>query len=243
MSIKDIFQILICDEGRLPEPFPHEVERWIGVLRNLHPTSAYHLLGADDVRSFIASHFSSDVIDAYDTLVPYSYKCNLARYCLLLIHGGLYADIGIRFLAQLEPPSHAKFVTFRSIWLGASPWTVSAGLVWSLPGRPELRTAIDLIVENCKKKYYGCSSTDPTGPGVLGRALAICAHASDYWIGEARAITPDAQRKNVAFVLPDKTVLALGKPARGGDLSALGFAGTNDYNQFWLSRRVYGEGK
>ena len=42
----------------------------------------YILYGHDQLRSFIKSHYSSDVVNAYDQLVPYSYKADLGKFCI-----------------------------------------------------------------------------------------------------------------------------------------------------------------
>ena len=53
----------------------------------------YFLYDDDDCRLFIKEHFSTDVLNAYDRLIPYAYKADLWRYCVLYIYGGIYLDI------------------------------------------------------------------------------------------------------------------------------------------------------
>jgi hypothetical protein len=255
-NVEKIFQILIRDDGCLPTNLPPLLEPRIEALRRLHPEATYNLLDARDIRSFLSAHFSTDVIEAYDKLAPYAYKCDLARFCLLLVHGGLYVDVGALLTARLERPRRAKLVAFRDLWLPHNCWALSTAIFFADPGRQELRTAIDLIVQNCRNRYYGAWSIDPTGPVLFGRAVALCNNVIDYWFGEARYLhrfglgdllrdwMGKAQKpgKHV-YVLPDGRVVGVRKPAAGGDLRIFGLTGTNNYNDFWFSRRVYGEGK
>jgi hypothetical protein len=57
--------------------------------------------------------------------------------------------------------------------------------------------------------------------------------------GDAIELTPNHVNKNKALVLPDGTIFALKKPAMGGDLSALGATGVNNYNELWYKKDLY----
>jgi Glycosyltransferase sugar-binding region containing DXD motif len=241
-AIRDIFQILIRDDQNLPTELPVLVDSAVQSVRSEHPEAAHHLLSGNDVRSFIAAHFESDVVAAYDLLTPYTYKADLARYCLLFIHGGLYIDLGIRFLTRLEPPLGTGLVAFRDCSMLNRGWgslVVATSVIYASAGRPELRTAINLIVQNCRDRYYGTIPLDPTGPGLLGRAIAICNNGFDYWIGDCRTTTPEFENKNIVFATPDGELLAL--RAKRGNIDEIVRDGTNKYADLWCLRQVYGE--
>jgi len=55
-----------------------------------------------DAAEFIAQHFPPQVLEAYNSLVSGAFKADLFRYCVLLIHGGLYADIDILLESALD---------------------------------------------------------------------------------------------------------------------------------------------
>ena len=42
---------------------------------------------------WVKNNFESDVLYAYDSLIPSSYKSDLFRYCILYKYGGIYLDI------------------------------------------------------------------------------------------------------------------------------------------------------
>ena len=74
---------------------------------------------------------------------------------------------------------------------------------------------------------------------VLGKAMAGYGERSGIVVGDFIFLTPLHSQRNSAFVLPDGLILALGKPAAGGDLSQLGAKGSNNYNFFYQTRTVY----
>lgn len=211
-------------------------------VKDAHPSAKHHLLSAEDVQAFLSAHFGSDVLDAYRSLAPYAYKCDLARLCLLLVHGGLYVDLGIRLIKPLQPPAESELVAFRDLLATSqNSWAVLTGLLFVTPGRRELRTAIDLIVQNCKDRYYGATPLDPTGPSLFGRALAICNDAANHWIGDTQVRIPWFKRDYLIFVTADGRTVGMNTKQEGGNLGELGLTGTNNYNDFWHARRAYGE--
>lgn len=83
----NIFQTW-CDK-KLPPKMKEYVDR----LKAENPEFTHHLYDDEDCRNFIKTNFDSDVLEAYDTLIPGAYKADLWRYCVLYTHGGIYLDI------------------------------------------------------------------------------------------------------------------------------------------------------
>jgi hypothetical protein len=79
----------------------------------------------------------------------------------------------------------------------------------------------------------------PTGPNLLGQSIAKYGSNWRIMFGDDLELTPGHPKKNRAYVLPDGEIVAWGKCAEGGDLTALGAQGVNNYNDFWHARRVY----
>ena len=237
----DIFQVLIVDGGGLPV-MPDSVERNIRWLRETHPWAKHHLLSGDDIRGLLSAHFAVDVLAAYDQQAPFSFRANLARYCLIYLFGGLYVDIGVRFVSTLRGPRNSGLVGFRDHWQTAKHGAaVAQGVFLAKAKRPELKTAIDMVVANVSARYYGAAPTDVSGPGVFARAIAHHHDGSSCWFGQYVPVSPETRLKNFVFITPDGEIVALGKSGAGGDLSYLGLSGVNNYVDIWRSRRVYGE--
>jgi hypothetical protein len=62
----------------------------------------YKFYADEDAASFLSTHFPSEVREAYDALIPGAFKADLFRYCVLLIHGGVYADVDIMLESALD---------------------------------------------------------------------------------------------------------------------------------------------
>ncbi|WP_292098072.1 glycosyltransferase, partial [Mesorhizobium sp.] len=71
------------------------------------------------------------MLSAFRTLRPYSYKADLAKYCLLYEQGGLYADLSYFFLRGV-PRADGKLSIFRD-FLSSTPWDTSIGVVAAPP--------------------------------------------------------------------------------------------------------------
>ena len=244
-----IHQILITDDLAPSRDLPAALDSNRQDLLALYPRTQYKLWLKDEVRAFLREAFDADVLSTFDTLKPYAFKADLARYCLLYAQGGLYVDLGIRLMKTWDVPEAFGFSAFKELNFTSISWAiVQNGLIWSRPGRRELEIAIKWIVENCRARYYGRGALYSTGPVLFGRAIvaAMAAHgqadeADDQWIGEYRWVTPDGAMKNDAYVAPDHTVVAFRTKAIPGDLRHLGLLGTNNYRAMWARRQVYGE--
>jgi len=131
-----------------------------------NPRITFHLYDEPECREFIKTHFKPDVLAAYDSLIPSSYKSDLWRFCALFINGGIYMDIkyrcvnGFKFLDLTEKEYFVR---------DSNPKDTYTALIVALPGNQILFKCIRQIVENVKNKYYGNWVLDPTGPALLGK--------------------------------------------------------------------------
>jgi mannosyltransferase OCH1-like enzyme len=135
-----------------------------------NPEFTHHLYDEDDCRDFIKNHFDDDVLNAYNSLIPCSYKSDLWRYCVLYKNGGIYMDIkykcanNFKLIALTESE---YFVRDRPTHM-----TYTA-LIVVKPENQIMLKCINKIVENVKNKFYGRNALDPTGPGLLGSFFSL----------------------------------------------------------------------
>ena len=136
-------------------------------IKEKHPNFCHYLYDETDCENFIKENFEIDVLNAYKSLLPSSYKSDLWRYCILYINGGIYFDIkfscvnNFNFIALTE---NEYFVRDREPWGGTL-----TGFIAVKPKNEILLKCIQQIVINVKTKFYGRDSLDPTGPGLLGK--------------------------------------------------------------------------
>ena len=235
MEISQIF--LTTDPKEQLSPF---LKYATGTIDTVFPNANHTIYNNERLRDFIASVYGGHVLWAYDTLRPFSYKADLGRFCLLNHFGGWYFDIAVRVVNAVDVGDRIKFLAFRDIQrFSYTSWACATTVLYSKPNNEALQTAIEMIVANCVEHYYGITPLCPTGPTLLGKALASNGSQADFIYGDYLELTPTHEQKNRAFVLPDGTIMAWSKPAGGGDLTGLGAKSVNNYNEMWASRTVY----
>jgi len=131
-----------------------------------NPQITCHLYDEEDCLTFIKNNFEPDVFEAYNSLIPCSYKSDLWRFCVLYINGGIYMDIKFKCV------NNFKFIalTEKEHFVRDRPENcVYTALIVTLPQNEIMRKCIYQIVSNVKNKYYGNDPLYPTGPGLLGK--------------------------------------------------------------------------
>lgn len=234
----EISQIFLSDTDTELSPF---LQHATGTVKNAFPDANHTIYDKETLRNFIAENYDEHVLWAYDCLKPYSYKADLGRFCLLNKLGGWYMDIAVRVVNPVEIGPRIQFLAFRDIQrFSFTSWACATTVLYSRPNNDALQTAIEMIVANCTQHYYGITPLCPTGPTLLGKALACNGSQADFIYGDYLELTPTYEQKNRAFILPDGTIMAWSKPSGGGDLTGLGAKGVNNYNELWARRDVYG---
>lgn len=154
----------------LPEKMKDNVEK----LKKDNPEFEYNLYDDKDCRDFIKNNFNVDVLNAFDSLIPGAYKADLWRYCVLYINGGIYLDIkykcinGFKLIALTEKEHFCNDWSNNTVLhdIGCDQGIYNAIMICK-PKNPILLLAINQIVDNVKKKYYGTNPLEPTGPYLL----------------------------------------------------------------------------
>lgn len=236
-SAQEVSQIYISDANL---PMGKFLDFCSHTVRECFKNFKYTLYDNQMIEDLLAGHFDSGVLEAYRSLLPYAYRADLARYCIVYLRGGWYIDIGNRWVLPVRVPAGTSLLAFRDILHGAkSAWACQNGVFYACSGHAALRRAIEITVENCNTRFYGETDLCPTGPNVWGRAIAETGLESGVQFGDFLQLTPNYSNKNHAFVMPDGTICAFRKPSGGGDLARIGGIGTNNYGDLWSSRKVY----
>jgi len=116
-------------------------------------------------RDFISKYFDKEILNAFDCLIPHSYKSDLFRYCILYVYGGIYLDIKFKCV------NNFKFINMvdKEYWIqDLKKDRVLTGLLIRKTRDPILLKCIKKIVFNVRTKFYGRSCLHPTGPYLLG---------------------------------------------------------------------------
>lgn len=240
MILRNIFQILIQDNGNLPDELPPVIEANSEQVKKLLPAAKYHLLCTDEIHAFIKDAFGQEVLQAFDTLTPYAFKADLARLCYIYELGGVYLDLSI-FLSALPDFNENNLIgIFRDNYSGL-PWGTQNGLIFAEPKRPEFKLAIEFIVKNVADKWYGANPLDPTGPNCVGRAFAQVNRTEEYWVGDFARYRLPNEDPRFGYFGPYGRHIAERRKGAAGDLKSLGLAKSNNYIELWGKELIYGE--
>jgi len=231
----------------LPKKLSPSILENVSAAKALYPDAIHKIWSGNELRHFIGEELGHEVLEAFDALIPYSFKCDLARYCLMYVYGGIYFDIAIKMVNSWDIPLHCCTAAFTEMYPGMESWTCTqTSLLWSLPGRSEWKYCIDQIVQNVRERYYGPHDHYPTAGPLLGRAFAhavnqheIGFRVDDQFMGEVRYITPERRQQNCTFVSPHRKLVGMRTKLVAGALTEFALTGTNSYVEQYRKRRIY----
>lgn len=161
---KKIFQLWHSSED-LSEQMTIRTE----ILKTQHPDFEYQLFDLDTAREFIRTTFETKVLRAFDSIVPFAFKSDLWRYCVLYKFGGIYLDMkyectnGFRFSQLDREKEYYVFDVNRD--------SIYNGFIVSKPGNPIFLHTINQIVKHVRERFYGNNDLVVTGPGLLGKMV------------------------------------------------------------------------
>jgi Glycosyltransferase sugar-binding region containing DXD motif len=128
----------------------------------------YEFYDDDKAAQFISAHFPPEVRQAYDAIIPGAFKADLFRYCVLLIRGGVYADMDILLESNLDRaiPPDVGFLTAQdspgeTIGHRSCLWN---GLMAAAPGHPFLAQTIQNVVNNARNRFTSIDYDDMLCP-------------------------------------------------------------------------------
>lgn len=260
-------QILITSDECEATALPRVVIDNMSSFKSAFPNMQHKLFTESSIRELLRERFDVEVLSAFDSLVPYTYKADLAKYCIMYIYGGVYADIGVRICGtwphcdlshnfnELKSGQLFVFPDFRE----HNPNDVATMLFAVGAGNPALAAAIEMVCENVRNQYYGESPLCPTGPTLFGNAISKTRATSRCIWGESRWLLPPKNLKRLlgrwglaklndfdnlvfskthALFFEDK-LIGMRIKQGGGSLSELGIRGGNEYPKLWSDRAIY----
>jgi mannosyltransferase OCH1-like enzyme len=143
----------------------------IDLIKKSNPEFEHKLFNIDMCREFIKNNFEERILNAFDNIIPYAFKVDLWRYCILYLNGGVYLD------SKYFPLNNFKFywLTDKEYFcrdISSSFNGIYNALIICKPKNQLMFNAIYKVVDNVENKYYGSYSLEPTGPLML-KQLAI----------------------------------------------------------------------
>ena len=243
----NVFQILITDDPIEPCDLSPPLLIAMQSVKDCFSHGTHRFLQRPEIESFLIKHFDRDVLDLFRGLVPYAYKADLARYCLLYVYGGWYVDLTLKMLTSLRVNDEIDMIVFadRGCMSMCQPWAVQNGLIYSKPRNPIFLRVIERISANRKRNYYGTSPLCPTGPNCFGIEVASDVSEMNITKGFFQPLTPTFSFNNLMYIAQSGQFIAQHRTSwmsgsQGGDLNAINISGVNNYKELWLAREIYG---
>lgn len=147
------------------------------LLKN-NPGYRYRFFDDIESRQFIRDNFDSDVLEAYDILLPGAFKSDVFRLCALYVLGGVYIDMSTVSLASIDSviaalPNGGAGVEVISTVDRPNPRFMvhQAFIACKSPKNPAIKYILDGIVDNCLNRRMGDCMLDVTGPSAFGKLL------------------------------------------------------------------------
>lgn len=147
---------------------PPKMKECVETLKRQNPEFVHHLFDDNDCRKFIKDNFKEDVLNAYDSIIPGAYKSDLWRYCILYKYGGVYMDIKYKCADNVKLINFTDKEYFVEDYYHNNERGVYNAIMICYKENPILLKAINKIIDNVNKKYYGNTALSPTGPTLLG---------------------------------------------------------------------------
>ena len=241
---------------------PPKMQECVDELKRKNPEFQHYLFDDEMCREFIRTNFESDILYAYDKLIPGAYKADLWRYCVLYKNGGIYLDIKFKLkngFKLLELTDKEYFVLerpndrqtnlqeelnivnninyYNDNNIDGYYWKnkkvgIYNALMITMPNNPVLFKCIKQIVINVKNNYYGYNSLYITGPGLLG----------EIYFDEDYSKLQNFQLFNSCngnFILNKKKIILYHYPEYRNEQKM--FSKKQHYYYLWLQRKVYDE--
>ena len=237
-----INQIFITDDET--EPLSPYLKSATSSVINLIPHETHKIWRKEELRQWINKEYGNTFLNAFDKLVPYAYKSDLARYLLLYKFGGWYFDISITVLTPITLNGQIDLLVFSDIQRNTGvSYACIGSIIFSKAKNEIIKGTIKTILKNIQNQYYGKNCLYPTGPICLGKNVANCKDNQTIITGEFTELTPGFINKNRAYILNDGSIFALHKPGenKGGNIAYLGVNGSNDYGALYNDRKIYDE--
>lgn len=226
-----IHKIIIVDGGKMPK-LPDGMKKSLETFYRMNPGYKVKIYSGDDCVKYIKEHYDNEILEAFNTIKPYSYKCDLMRHLILYNEGGWYSDIRQVCLQSIETLSSMNKEYYTSVDCPPNQMCMYTAFIGSIPKHDISKKMIDLVLWNIKHRHYGLDCLYPTGPGAYMNASIdyIRAYPEKCTIGQH---TSDEHIQFGQY----KFIKCKYNNAKGADNSDL--PGTNDYGDMWRNREVY----
>jgi|688.fasta_scaffold82286_4 mannosyltransferase OCH1-like enzyme len=158
------------------ERIPHRYRSFVDSWRTHHPGWEWRLWTDKDNLQFVSSQYPS-LLDLYTSFPLNIQRVDFIRYLILRTHGGVYVDLDLECIRNVEPLLHSRDCIFSFEHADHAkqhgvPFIVSNAFMASTPGHQFFDTIISEVhAYNSKHLKADVMVLESTGPLMLTRLL------------------------------------------------------------------------
>jgi hypothetical protein len=133
------------------------------------------LWSGENCREYLKKNFDYNYINCFDNFIPYAYKADFFRYCLIYNEGGWYSDLKEDILYSLDSINNKNYSFIGIVDLGnaycLNNFCLQNAFFAAIPKHPLLKFCMERCILNQQTKNYGNDMLEPTGPRLFGSSL------------------------------------------------------------------------
>lgn len=158
---------------------PDKMKSIVNKTKQMNSEYEHELWDDKDCYDFLLEHFGQNYANTFDVLIPGAFKCDLWRYAILYIKGGIYMDLDMSceypFREILKPTD--RFVSIVDMdGLFKPKCAIYQAFIACEPRHPIMLKSLEIAYYNIVTRRYDVfSSLSITGPVVVGIAMNL------YW--------------------------------------------------------------
>lgn len=182
---------------------------------------------------------------AFDNIIPYAFKVDIFRLCLMYVEGGIYLDYKSTTLIPFDEWLMNDHVMVTQSY-GKSSGLINGFLYSPKPGHEIFKNAMDLVMDRHIHRSYGINTYDVTGPFILNRAvnrylgnqeesLLPKGYHKDIYIGSEEN-THGSCCDNIVIRMIDKDVIRVRHP---GYSRTKALDSGRDYSVLYSQRKIF----
>ena len=128
-------------------------------------------LDDDEHIQFIREEFP-EYLNAYLSIIPGAYKADIVRLLLIYRYGGIYNDIGNKYLKPIHQyVNDNDELVLTKDHIQSGQFSICNGFIGAYKKHPIIKSMIDLVMYNVDNRRYGDNYLDIAGPNAIGRAF------------------------------------------------------------------------
>jgi mannosyltransferase OCH1-like enzyme len=208
------------------------IDSWI----DLNPGYTLKFWYLNNCLEYLQQNFTQEHVDCFNNFIPYAYKADFFRYCVLYNEGGWYTDWGQKLFVPLNDINNKNY-----------EWVSCYDISWDYCKNNNcmqnafigcgknniiLKKVIEQCLENSKNKYYGSTALDITGPYLLGKVFENNSqYLSNYKVGTFKSTN---KYPSGCFEINNKVIIShKDNPQKNNNYNS------SPYTTLWKNKSVF----